>query len=612
MIEMPREPQLFEAGSLIAGRYEVVSSIGSGGMGWVLHVIDRTLDNKSVALKLLYPHLVKDEKTFARFRNELLVTRDLAHPNIVRMYDLGCTETGQYFISLEFVHGSSLKELLLGNSRKGLPFPDAVRVLHDITQGVAYAHSRGIVHRDLKPDNVLVSTLGEVKIVDFGIARSLWQGNGLTKTGGAVGTPYYMAPEQIQGEAADLRADIYALGIMAYELVVGTRPFDDDCFFKLATMHMSEPMPLHKLDEFGVAPWFKEIVERATAKNPDDRFESAEDVLDILREHVPTGRIVVRNRASGSPTGTTAIQARPASRVGLPSVHFFGWFGLISLLFIVAFAHLRSNPSWREFAGSRVLIWENSLGVKLPPLRAFVGLTLSEDMRQDLFAAIERGDKWDTMMLARGGVSLNVPNRDGELPLHVALKKSTGDAHEVVERLLLYGANPNALDARGRHPLVVAIVEGQPDLHVGTLLDFNANPVGIKDERGTPVLQLMMRRCLIDDESIKLMRRGASPDDRDAEGNTGLHVAAGLAELRETIFDAVLDQQKEIDTPNSRGETPLFIAAERGRLGRVQQLLRRGASASVRDKSGRGLLEVTPEPLRARMSSMLAGSKVNP
>ena len=612
MIEMPREPQLFEAGSLIAGRYEVVSSIGSGGMGWVLHVIDRTLDNKSVALKLLYPHLVKDETTFARFRNELLVTRDLAHPNIVRMYDLGCTEAGQYFISLEFVHGSSLKELLLGNARKGLPFPDAVRIIHDITQGVAYAHTQGIVHRDLKPDNVLVSTLGEVKIVDFGIARSLWQGNGLTKTGGAVGTPYYMAPEQIQGDVTDLRTDIYSLGIMAYELVVGRRPFDDECFYKLATMHMSEPMPLDQLDGYGVAPWFREIVERATAKKPEDRFESAEDILDILREHVPTGRIVVRNRAAAQPTGTTAVQDRPKGRFAMPSVHFFGWFTFISLVFITALGHTWNNPSWREFTGSRILGWERSLGIKLAPLRALVGLKLGDDLHSELFAAIERSDKWDAKMLARGGVSLNVPNKDGNMPLHLALTKSTGEATDVVVNLLLFGANPNALDGRGRHPLLVAIVEGQPDLHVPTLLDFNANPVGLKDERGTPILQLMMRRCLIDEESIKLMRKGASPDDRDAEGNTALHVAAGLAEIRETLFDAVLDQQKDIDTPNMAGETPLLIAAERGRVGRVQQLLRRGASPAVRDSLGRSVLDVTPDPVRARLRAILSSGRATP
>ena len=205
-------------GSIIAGRYEVIQQIGSGGMGMVFKCHDLTLDD-TVALKLLLPHLASDQGIFKRFRNEVLVARNLTHNNIVRIHDITAGEEGRFCISMEFVDGVSLKDIIYGipghesETQISLSFEQRLLIFYQILCGVAYAHNKGVIHRDLKPANVLISAQGEVKIVDFGTARVVGTDTNLTMTGQMIGTPDYMAPEQIRGEQLSAACDIYALGI---------------------------------------------------------------------------------------------------------------------------------------------------------------------------------------------------------------------------------------------------------------------------------------------------------------------------------------------------------------------------------------------------------------
>ena len=221
-------------GDLIAGRYELHERLGAGGMGMVFRATDRELDGEVVAIKLLLPHLAQDENVFRRFRNEVLVARSLTHPNIVRTHDIGKTAQNYSYISMEFVDGVSLRDRLHAaveeNGRGGkvlppLAFEEALSFLYQIICGVSYAHGRGVIHRDLKPANVMISKTNEVKLADFGTARMVGADTRLTQTGQVIGTPDYMSPEQIRGEELDTSCDIYALGILAYELVSGKRPF---------------------------------------------------------------------------------------------------------------------------------------------------------------------------------------------------------------------------------------------------------------------------------------------------------------------------------------------------------------------------------------------------
>ena len=212
----PKELSEFPIGHIVAERYEVLEHLGFGGMGFVLKAKDLTLDNEVVVLKILYPRFVKDKAIFARFRREVLLTRRLSHPNIVRIYDLGDAGKNTFFISMEYVEGESLATKLGRTKPNGLPVPEVLPYLYYTALGLAYAHSQGIIHRDIKPGNILITPKGEVKIADFGVARSADSKEQLTRTNEAIGSPLYMSPEPLSAGAVDNRSDIYALGIMAY------------------------------------------------------------------------------------------------------------------------------------------------------------------------------------------------------------------------------------------------------------------------------------------------------------------------------------------------------------------------------------------------------------
>ena len=192
-------------GTLLAGRYEVLERLGGGGMGEVVSAVDHVLDGEVVALKMLYPQLVQDSAILARFRNEVVVSRRLSHPNIVSIYDFGTLGNGLYFISMEYVRGQNLGQRIYDDNRESIAFDDIIFILKKVACGLGHAHKRGVIHRDLKPDNILLSESREVKITDLGLARTLSVDKGFTQTGETVGTPYYMAPEQIQGARLDHR-----------------------------------------------------------------------------------------------------------------------------------------------------------------------------------------------------------------------------------------------------------------------------------------------------------------------------------------------------------------------------------------------------------------------
>lgn len=281
-------------GVVIAGRFEVQERIGSGGMGMVYKALDRELNNDVVALKLLLPHLAQDEQAFRRFLNEVRVARSLSHPNIVRIHDIGKAEGGSHYISMEYVEGTSLRDRINDGSDEDtapkyspLTFENKLTILYKILTGVAYAHEKGIIHRDLKPANVLLGNNNEVKLADFGTARIVGIRTSLTQTGQMIGTPDYMSPEQVRGEPLDASCDIYALGIIAYEVAVGKCPFPADTPVAVAYKHLSEPIPNFADERAGIPAWYEAIVKRAAAKNKEERFSSAYEFAAAIAEHVP-------------------------------------------------------------------------------------------------------------------------------------------------------------------------------------------------------------------------------------------------------------------------------------------------------------------------------------
>ena len=270
-------------GQKINDRYEIIKSIGEGGMANVYLGYDTILD-RNVAIKVLRGDLANDEKFVRRFQREALSASSLAHPNIVEMYDVGEDE-GTYYIVMEFVDGKTLKQLL--KKRGTLTLSEAIDIMSQLTDGMAHAHDSYIIHRDLKPQNIMIKDDGQIKITDFGIAMAL-NSTQLTQTNSVMGSVHYLPPEQASGKGCTIKSDIYSMGIIFYELLTGSLPFKGDNAVEIALKHMREPVPSVREDNPSIPQSIENIIKRATAKNPKNRYDSArsmhEDLLTALND----------------------------------------------------------------------------------------------------------------------------------------------------------------------------------------------------------------------------------------------------------------------------------------------------------------------------------------
>jgi eukaryotic-like serine/threonine-protein kinase len=256
-------------GELIVGRYELEELVGSGGMSSVYRARDKLLE-RTVALKILHEQFTRDDAYVERFRREARAVAQLAHPNIVTVIDRG-EQDGRQFIVFEYVDGMNLKELL--DQEGPLDPREAIELSLQVARALAFAHENGLVHRDVKPQNVLIDADGRAKVTDFGIAHAL-DVDGMTITGTIMGSSNYIAPEQARGEPVDEQSDIYSLGCVLYELLTGDVPFDGDNFVAVAMRHVNDPVPTVGEVRRDVPPHLDWTVERAMAKDNDERFAS--------------------------------------------------------------------------------------------------------------------------------------------------------------------------------------------------------------------------------------------------------------------------------------------------------------------------------------------------
>ncbi len=265
------------AGATFARRYQIIEDLGKGGMGRVYKVFDTEVQEK-MALKLLRPDIVADERTIERFRNELKLARGISHRNICRMYDLG-REEGTYYITMEYVSGEDLKSLI--HRIGALPVGKAVSIGKQISEGLSEAHRLGVVHRDLKPQNIMIDREGNARIMDFGIARSL-TARGITGAGAMIGTPEYMSPEQVDGKEADQRADIYALGIILFEMLTGHLPFEGETPLSIAVKQKSERPPDPISLNAQIPEELSRLILKCLEKPKENRYQSADELLKEL------------------------------------------------------------------------------------------------------------------------------------------------------------------------------------------------------------------------------------------------------------------------------------------------------------------------------------------
>ncbi len=301
-----------ESGHLLAERYELISHIARGGMADVWQAQDRAL-NRRVAVKVLHPQYSNDDSFVRRFRREAQAAANLSHPNIVSIFDWG-QEDATYFIVMELIDGRSLRDIL--RSEGALLPRRATEIASEVAAALAVAHQAGLVHRDVKPGNILITRDGTVKVTDFGIARAWDDSQELTRTGAVIGTATYFSPEQAQGVGADARSDLYSLGIVLYEMLVGGPPFKGDSPVAVAYQHVSAMPMAPSSVKPDVPAGLEAIVLRALEKQPENRYQSAADLradlLSSLRGEEPVAPTRAPEMAPEAPTRVlTGVVAAP-------------------------------------------------------------------------------------------------------------------------------------------------------------------------------------------------------------------------------------------------------------------------------------------------------------
>ncbi|MCO6432200.1 MAG: serine/threonine protein kinase [Deltaproteobacteria bacterium] len=295
-----------QPGTVIAGKYEVVKCLGAGSMGLVYACRHRELSGHMVAVKVLFPEVAQDKVAAARFRNEIIASYGVSHPNVVRAYEyLRDGDIAAY--AMEYVGGGDLAERL-SNPADKIPVPECVRLLCQMCSGVQAIHDAGIVHRDLKPENILLSKDGTVKIADFGIART-GHGPKLTEHGGVVGTIDYVSPEYMLNSQVDWRSDIYAIGILGYEMVTGESPFRGDSVYATMTKRLKSDPQLPSTLRKECTPELDKIIMKAMARDPNERYQSAAEMYYDLQ-------CIASEKTAASGTYIQVSKAGSASYVG--------------------------------------------------------------------------------------------------------------------------------------------------------------------------------------------------------------------------------------------------------------------------------------------------------
>ena len=265
---------MLQTGDVLGGRYEILQLLGEGGMGAVYKARDRELD-RFVALKLIRPELAANPSILARFKQELLLSREVTHRNVIRIYDLGDAD-GVKFITMEFVEGRDLRSLI--QEKKKFPPEEAVELMQQVCRALEAAHTLGIIHRDLKPQNIMRDQTGRILVMDFGLARTV-EGDGMTQTGALVGTMEYMSPEQALGKSLDQRSDLFSMGLILYELLTGIMPFKaESAVASLIKRNQERATPVS--DHDGTIPGaLSNIVSKCLERDPALRYQTATEFL---------------------------------------------------------------------------------------------------------------------------------------------------------------------------------------------------------------------------------------------------------------------------------------------------------------------------------------------
>jgi serine/threonine protein kinase len=437
-------------GQVFSNRYQIEREIARGGMAEVYLARDQSL-NRPVALKALFPEFAREPSFVERFRREAQAAANLNHPNIVSIYDWG-QESGTYFIVMEFVEGRSLRELI--HSEGPLEPGQAADIAAEIASALAFAHRSGVVHRDVKPGNVLLTESGTVKVTDFGIARA-GTSDGLTQTGSVMGTATYFSPEQAQGLAVDGRSDVYSVGIVLYEMVCGVPPFTAESPVSVAYKHVREEPIAPTLRNPAVPPALEQIILSALAKDPEHRYQSADDLrADILRFRrgrplvaAPITAIVSDLSTTTVPTAaatvaTPRIPVAPPPQYGPPprrSSHP-ATFTIITLLALAAlvggilFAAVKLGNGQKTIVVPNVVNKTEAQATEALAAKGLVPVTKTVASSQKVGTVISQNPRANENVKRRSRVIISVSSGVGSGLIPDVTNLTVGDATKLLEK----------------------------------------------------------------------------------------------------------------------------------------------------------------------------------
>ncbi len=579
----------FSSGTRIAERYEVVKLLGSGTVGTVVHVLDRSLDQQSLALKILHADLIGNDTILQRFQSEVMFARQLAHPHIVRVYDFE-QKDNYYFLSMEYVVGCDLDVIIRSYQSRKLPLQEALFLLSQIAEGLSFAHQKNIVHRDLKPHNILIDSTGLAKLTDFGLAHSLESSLGLTRTGQMPGTPLYMAPEQFLGAPPTPKVDIYAFGILAFELLTGSPPFVSENFIAIGEQHRSEPLPIELLRQNAVPDWLEQLIVDCTKKDPADRVQSMRHVLGRLSDRatidVGQSKTILRTVVRRRQRSYNLLSTRNLKVLRL------GWCLFVLSLFC-QLTLFEKNANLR--LASYLYQIEQQLGYDMSILRKGIGFgKFSIGSDADLFAAAQFGIFEELEALIRAGMNPNIRDKEGNTLLHHAARLPARVPQYLISDEGV--ADPNLQNKNGETPLLVAVKAGNKRI-VDEFLMNNASPTIADKEGNTPLLWAVSVGDLAIVESLvkPMMRyrplRGTkiyTPTQRTREGLTALHLAVEAG--RVAILKILINEFADVNERDSQGQTAIMRLVQQAptdnTIQTLELLLQHNASLSARDDEG--------------------------